>query len=112
QVNTSEVLIQGRYHEQAQDAVRLEPKWYVVRCRGCRVPCRGWRTTGPWARPYPGAIEEMNEVTPLPPREGRLTAKEADEAAGKEGGTVWKVKRPRPRNWGPTVDRCGGRHWR
>jgi hypothetical protein len=25
----------------------------------------------------------MNEVTPLPPREGRPTAKEADEAAGK-----------------------------
>ena len=30
----------------------------------------------------PGVIEEMNEVTPLPPREGRLTAKEADETAG------------------------------
>jgi hypothetical protein len=26
-------------------------------------------------------IEEVNEVTPLPPREGRLTVKEADEAA-------------------------------
>lgn len=31
----------------------------------------------------PGVIEEMNEVTPLSPREGRPTAKEADEAAGK-----------------------------
>ncbi len=31
----------------------------------------------------PGAIAKMNEVTPLPPREGRLTAKEADETAGK-----------------------------
>ena len=28
-----------------------------------------------------GAIEKVNEVIPLPPREGRLTAKEADEAA-------------------------------
>jgi hypothetical protein len=26
-------------------------------------------------------IEEMNDVTPLPPREGRRTAKDADEAA-------------------------------
>jgi hypothetical protein len=31
----------------------------------------------------PGSIEKMNEVTPLSPREGRLTAKKADEAAGK-----------------------------
>ena len=31
----------------------------------------------------PGMIEEMNEVTPSPPREGRPTAKGADEAAGK-----------------------------
>ena len=31
--------------------------------------------------PPPGAIEEMNEVTPLPPREGRRTARDADEAA-------------------------------
>jgi hypothetical protein len=31
----------------------------------------------------PGMIEEMNEVTPSPPREGRRTAKGADEAAGK-----------------------------
>ena len=29
----------------------------------------------------PGLIEEVNEVTPLPPREGRPTAKNADEAA-------------------------------
>ena len=29
----------------------------------------------------PGSIKRMNEVTPLSPREGRLTAKEADEAA-------------------------------
>jgi hypothetical protein len=29
----------------------------------------------------PGAIEEMNEITPLPSREGRLTVKKADEAA-------------------------------
>ena len=29
----------------------------------------------------PGSIEEMNEVTPLSPRKGRLTAKEADETA-------------------------------
>jgi hypothetical protein len=33
--------------------------------------------------PHPGVIEEMNEVTPSPPREGRPTAKGADEAAGK-----------------------------
>jgi len=31
--------------------------------------------------PTPGRIEEMNEVTPLPPREGRRTVKDADEAA-------------------------------
>jgi hypothetical protein len=31
----------------------------------------------------PGSIAKMNEVTPLSPREGRLTAKKADEAAGK-----------------------------
>ena len=31
--------------------------------------------------PTPGAIGAMNEVTPLPPREGRRTAKDADEAA-------------------------------
>ena len=31
----------------------------------------------------PGSIEKVNEVTPLPPREGRPTAKEADETAGK-----------------------------
>jgi hypothetical protein len=31
----------------------------------------------------PGSIEKVNEVTPLSPREGRLTAKKADEAAGK-----------------------------
>jgi hypothetical protein len=29
----------------------------------------------------PGLIEKMNEVTPLSPREGRLTAKKAHEAA-------------------------------
>ena len=29
----------------------------------------------------PGAIEEVNEVTPLSPREGRRTARNADEAA-------------------------------
>ena len=31
----------------------------------------------------PGSIEKVNEVTPLSPRKGRLTAKKADEAAGK-----------------------------
>ena len=31
----------------------------------------------------PGSIEEVNEVTPLSSREGRPSAKEADEAAGK-----------------------------
>ena len=77
------MLIKGRYDEQAQDAFRLEPKWYVVRSRGYQLPGRGWRTTGREARPHPGVIEQVNEVTPLPPREGRLTAKEADEAAGK-----------------------------
>ena len=34
----------------------------------------------------PGMIDEMNEVTPLPPREGRRTAKDADETAGKGRG--------------------------
>ena len=29
----------------------------------------------------PGSIKKVNEVTPLPPREGRRTAKDADEAA-------------------------------
>jgi hypothetical protein len=29
----------------------------------------------------PGAIEEVNEVTPLSPREGRRTVKDADETA-------------------------------
>ena len=29
----------------------------------------------------PGSIAKVNEVTPLSPREGRLTAKKADEAA-------------------------------
>jgi hypothetical protein len=29
----------------------------------------------------PESIEKVNEVTPLPPREGRRTAKDADEAA-------------------------------
>ena len=48
---------------------------------GWSIPRRGWCTTGRKARPYPGVIEEMNEVTPLPPREGRRTAKNADEAA-------------------------------
>jgi hypothetical protein len=31
----------------------------------------------------PGSIEKVNEVTPLSPRKGRLTAKKADGAAGK-----------------------------
>ena len=31
----------------------------------------------------PGLIAKMNEVTPLSPREGRRTAKKADETAGK-----------------------------
>jgi hypothetical protein len=31
--------------------------------------------------PTPGAIKKVNEVTPLSPREGRRTAKNADEAA-------------------------------
>ena len=30
----------------------------------------------------PGLIEKVNEVTPLSPREGRRTAKDADEIAG------------------------------
>jgi len=30
----------------------------------------------------PGLIEKVNEVTPLSPREGRRTAKDADEVAG------------------------------
>jgi hypothetical protein len=34
----------------------------------------------------PGAIEKVNEVTPLSPREGRLTVRKADEAAEKGGG--------------------------
>jgi hypothetical protein len=33
--------------------------------------------------PPPRVIGEMNEVTPSPPREGRPTAKGADETAGK-----------------------------
>src|SRR5207248_8987960 len=45
---------QGRKQRQAQDAVRLGPKRYVVRSRGCIVPWRGWRTTGRKARPHPG----------------------------------------------------------
>ena len=62
----------------------------------------GWDQNGTWSGPgatsspgadgappaerrdlTPGVIEEMNEVTPLPPREGRRTVKDADEAAGK-----------------------------
>ena len=31
--------------------------------------------------PTPGAIEQVNEVTPLPPREGKRPARGADEAA-------------------------------
>ena len=31
----------------------------------------------------PGLIDKMNEVTPLSPREGKRTAKNADEAAEK-----------------------------
>jgi hypothetical protein len=31
----------------------------------------------------PRSVEEVNEVTPLFPRKGRRTAKDADEAAGK-----------------------------
>ena len=31
--------------------------------------------------PTPGAIEKMNKVTPLSPRKGRRTAKNADETA-------------------------------
>jgi hypothetical protein len=31
--------------------------------------------------PTPGMIEEVNELTPLSPREGRRTAKNADETA-------------------------------
>ena len=31
----------------------------------------------------PGSIEKVNEVTPLSPREGKLTAKKAHEAAEK-----------------------------
>ena len=33
------------------------------------------------ARPNSRVIQKMNEVTPLSPREGRRTAKNADEAA-------------------------------
>src|SRR5262249_14596627 len=73
----------GRKQRQAQDAVRLGPKRYVGRSRGWKFPWRGWRTTGRKGRPYPGAIEKVNEVTPLLPCEGRRTAKDADEAAGK-----------------------------
>jgi hypothetical protein len=34
----------------------------------------------------PGSIEKVNEVTPLFPREGRLTARKADETAEEGGG--------------------------
>ena len=60
----------------------------MVRSRGSEFPWRGWCTTGREARPYPGAIEEVNEVTPLSSREGKRTARDADEAAEEgEGGS-------------------------
>ena len=51
--------------------------------QGLQCPLSRMTHHRPKGTTSPGVIEEMNEVTPLPPREGRLTAKEADEAAGK-----------------------------
>ena len=75
------MLIKAVIQRQAEDAYRLGPKGTWSGTRGSEFPRRGWRTTGRKARPHPGMIEEMNEVTPLSPRKGRLTAKEADEIA-------------------------------
>jgi hypothetical protein len=77
------VLIKAVNKDKPKMLLGLDQKRYVVRYRGCRLPCRGWCATGRKARPYPGVIEEMNEVTPSSPREGRLTEKKADETAGK-----------------------------
>ena len=82
-VNPGEVPIKAVIIHKPKMLSGLDQKRYVVRSRGYKLPWRGWRTTGREARPYPGVIEEVNEVTPLPPREGRRTAKDADETAGK-----------------------------
>jgi len=47
----------------------------------CHISRRGRRTTGRQARPKSRMILKMNEITPLSPRQGRRTVKNADEAA-------------------------------
>ena len=82
-VNPGEVLIKVVKIRQAKDAVRLEPKGTWSGTGALRSPVADRRTTGREARPKPRVDPEVNEVTPLSPREGRPTAKDADEAAGK-----------------------------
>jgi hypothetical protein len=50
--------------------------------QGLRIPLSRMKHHRPIRHDLtPGAIEKVNEVTPLSPREGRRTARNADEAA-------------------------------
>jgi hypothetical protein len=50
--------------------------------QGLRIPLSRMKHHRPMRHDLnPGTIKEVNEVTPLSPRKGRRTAKNADEAA-------------------------------
>ena len=75
------MLIKAVIQRQAKDAVRLEPNGKWSGTGAPNSPVADGAPPADKARPNPGAIKEVNEVTLLSPREGRRTAKNADEAA-------------------------------
>jgi hypothetical protein len=67
--------VNRRYEQQAKDAVRLEPKRFVVRSGGSRFPRRRWRTTGEELRPSPPSVHRRNVVSPSSSHWGTVSRK-------------------------------------
>ena len=81
-VNSSEVLITAVNCNKPKMLSGLNQNGTWSGAEACHSPAADG---GPPADRHdltPGLIEKVNEVTPLSPREGRRTAKDADEIAG------------------------------
>jgi hypothetical protein len=76
QVNSGEVLIKAVIKDKPKMLTGLDQNGMWSGTRGSEFPRRGCRTTGRQARPYPGTIEKVNEVTPLSSPRGKADRKE------------------------------------
>ncbi len=81
-VNPSEVLIKAVNCDKPKMLSGLDQKGTWSGAEACHSPAADEVPPADRHDLTPGMIEEVNEVTPLSPREGRRTAKDADEVAG------------------------------